>query len=210
MKRIFMDQCKRSFFVFLFSFFCYVASTNLFSTCLQLLNLPCWLAVCVNLWYGALVDCCNVVNFCSMWLESCQQTQHKNSIIIVHSFAFGGRGFYAISRQTRTGRPLHANFKVNGRPLSAKSGNVFSMRKKFDATLGFPGEGPTKRWNKMESELKMTLWNPRSLTFERFKYSESLNFDVLVLPELWRNAHKFVNGTLKWTHGVVTKNKKGK
>ena len=62
----------------------------------------------------------------------------------------------------------------------------------------------------MESELKMAVWNPRSLTYERFKYAENLNYDVLVLTELWRNAHKFVNGTLKWTHGVVAKNKKGK
>ena len=65
-----------------------------------------------------------------------------------------------------------------------------------------------------------TIWNQnsewpfgiRGLTFERFKYSESLNFDVLVLTELWRNEHKFVNGTMvtmKWTHGVTVKNKKG-
>ena len=44
-------------------------------------------------------------------------------------------------------------------------------------------------------------WNTRSLTFERFKYCESLRYDVLALTELWRNYEKFCDGTLKWIHG---------
>ena len=39
--------------------------------------------------------------------------------------------------------------------------------------------------------LRMTTWNTRSLTFERFQYCKSLNYDVLALTELWRNQEKF-------------------
>ena len=34
----------------------------------------------------------------------------------------------------------------------------------FDATLGYPGEG----WSQDHPNLKITTWNTRSLTFERF------------------------------------------
>ena len=70
----------------------------------------------------------------------------------------------------------------------------------FDQTLGFPGEGPNF-WSKSEPYITMAGWNPRSLTFERFQYCLSLNCDILVLPELWRQAEKFADGTTKWIYG---------
>ena len=71
----------------------------------------------------------------------------------------------------------------------------------FDSSLGFPGEGPGKAWSNGISELIFAAWNTRSLTFERFKYCESLQYDVLALSELWRNYEKFSDGTLKWIYG---------
>ena len=53
----------------------------------------------------------------------------------------------------------------------------------FDSSLGFPGEG----W----ANLRLATWNPRSLTFERFNYCQKLNYDVLVLTELWRGQGRF-------------------
>ena len=58
----------------------------------------------------------------------------------------------------------------------------------FDANLGFPGEGSTSTshepWSSDEPTLSMTTWNVRSLTFERFYFCKSLNYDVLALTEL--------------------------
>ena len=53
----------------------------------------------------------------------------------------------------------------------------------FDSTLGYPGEG----WE----TLKITTWNTRSLTYERFQYYNSLQYDILAITELWRNQSKF-------------------
>ena len=63
------------------------------------------------------------------------------------------------------------------------------------------------QWNRNQGGLEMTLWNPRSLSFETFCYAKSLGFDVLVMPELWRNAHKFTDGSLMWTHSKAQKDK---
>ena len=49
--------------------------------------------------------------------------------------------------------------------------------KKFDSTLGYPGEG----WQK----LLIATWNTRSLTYERFDYCNSLQYDILAIAELW-------------------------
>ena len=61
----------------------------------------------------------------------------------------------------------------------------------------------------MESEMKFTLWNPRSLTFQRFTYAKSLGYDVLVMPELWRNSHKFTDESLAWTHSKAQLDENG-
>ena len=50
----------------------------------------------------------------------------------------------------------------------------------FDSTLGIPGEG----WSKKFPNLKMTTLNTSSLTFERFQYYDSLNYNALALTEL--------------------------
>ena len=52
-------------------------------------------------------------------------------------------------------------------------------------------------------------WNPRSLTFERFKYCEELNLDILAMFELWRTAAQFADGTVKWTYGKPDLDKDG-
>ena len=88
----------------------------------------------------------------------------------------------------------------------------------FDKTRGFPGEGPIqprkrskkkKQWSSMEPNFTTAVWNPRSLTFQRFQYAKELGIDVLVLPELWRNTNKFTDGTLSWTHSMPTMDKEG-
>ena len=88
----------------------------------------------------------------------------------------------------------------------------------FDKTRGFPGEGPSrprkrskkkKQWSRMEPNFTIAEWNPRSLTFQRFQYAKELGYDVLVLPELWRNASKFTDGTLTWTHSKAQLDKDG-
>ena len=58
-----------------------------------------------------------------------------------------------------------------------------SDRRYFDATLGFPGEGPDK-WSNKHDNLSMATWNTRSLSFERFNYCQGLGFDVLAITEL--------------------------
>ena len=50
-------------------------------------------------------------------------------------------------------------------------------------TLGFPGEG----WD----FLKMATWNTRRLTFERFKYCESMGYDILAITDLWKEPNNF-------------------
>ena len=62
----------------------------------------------------------------------------------------------------------------------------------FDSSLGFPGEG----W---EQSLKMATWNTRSLTFERFKYCESLGYDILAITELWRKQSNYQTKSTRYT-----------
>ena len=80
-------------------------------------------------------------------------------LVFVGNPAFGGRGT-GIRRTLRCGN-----------------------NKKFDSTLGFPGEG----W----ATLSLATWNTRSLTFERFQFCKNLGYDVLAITELWRNQTKF-------------------
>ena len=68
---------------------------------------------------------------------------------------------------------------------------ICAVAKCFDSTLGFPGEG----W----SLFKMATWNTRSLTFERLKYCESLNYDVLAITETWRKQSKYQSKSTRYT-----------
>ena len=72
---------------------------------------------------------------------------------------------------------------------------------KFNGTLGFPGEGPGN-WSKKHPNLSIATWNTRSLTFERFNYCKNLGHDILAITELWRNSHKFTDGTVSFTHSA--------
>ena len=80
------------------------------------------------------------------------------------------------------------------------------------SNLDYTGEGSTPKssWSSKEPVLSMTLWNSRSLTYERFYYYKILNYDVLVLTELWRSDHKFVDGTIRWTHSKTRLDEDGK
>ena len=72
-------------------------------------------------------------------------------------------------------------------PLNLPPGSLsyWHIKLLFDQTCGFPGEGPQKkRWSKEIPNFKMTTWNPRSVTQERFEYCEEMDYDILVLPEL--------------------------
>ena len=117
--------------------------------------------------------------------------KHKNALIIIHSLAFGGRGMFI-----STGNHARSN-----------------PHKFFDPTLGFPGEGTHRqsknRWSKEYSNLKIATWNCRSLSNERMRYCESLDYDILALTELWDKAQKFADGTTRWTYGRAKLNSNG-
>ena len=68
---------------------------------------------------------------------------------------------------------------------------------------------PKMSWNKVIANLTVSGWNPRSLTFERFKYCESLNIDIQCMFELWRTAEQFADGTVHWTYGKPDLDKEG-
>ena len=73
----------------------------------------------------------------------------------------------------------HATFTSNPAFGGRGQGICLTFRKNgrtFDSTLGFPGEG----WN----PLRLATWNTHSLTYERFQYCRSLNYDVLPITEL--------------------------
>ena len=105
--------------------------------------------------------------------------------IVTHTPAFGGRGAFITVKKTR---------------------NRFNQHDSFDSTKGYPGEGPpgsskrskrTKWSTKFFNGLSITTWNCRTLTFERFKYCEKLNYDILALTELWRKDEKFADDTIR-------------
>ena len=83
-------------------------------------------------------------------------------------------------------RPYYRNLAFGGRgpPYVARGYRI------FDSTLGYPGEG----WEK----LKIATWNTRSLTYERFQYCTSLQYDILAITELWRNQSKFQTRSKKF------------
>ena len=87
---------------------------------------------------------------CGTFENSCFLAPNEIDFIIAHvgNPAFGGRGagIYRV--------------KLGGR---------FAC-KEFDSTCGFPGEG----WSNRFPLMKMATWNCRSITFERFKYCQTL------------------------------------
>ena len=105
-----------------------------------------------------------------------------NAFNDVHSWAFGGKGYIIVK--------YPVNF-VRCSPHGL-----------FDSTLGYPGEGPTPRkWFAMiAAYLTIVTWNTRSLSDVRFKYCAKLGYDILALTELWDNAHRYADGTVRWTY----------
>ena len=73
----------------------------------------------------------------------------------------------------------------------AKRIRIRKLYRCFNPTLGFPGEG----WGLF----KMATWNTRSLTFERFKYCENLDYDVLAITETWRKQSKYQSKSTRYT-----------
>ena len=136
---------------------------------------------------------------------------------IVHSLAFGGRGVYIIGksrsyRQTRCNCLIPSSWDLKPCQLIipnwliiAAAVLVWSILDNannaviFNATLGFPGEGPGT-WSEKYTNLSIATWNTRSLSFLRFNYCKNLGFDVLAITELWRSAKKFTDGTVSFIH----------
>ena len=99
-------------------------------------------------------------------MMACGPHTEKRPEIFTGNPAFGGRG--------------PGVRRVKKRKTSKKrKGRI------FDSTRGFPGEG----W----AQLRFATWNTRGLTFQRFKYCQQLNYDVLALTELWRGQHKYLS-----------------
>ena len=148
-----------------------------------------------------------------------KRSSHKNVTVTVHSFAFGGRGVYFFTNRSRsysfraTQSDCYATSKTCGKFLVFDPGilsAVFGLlmaaalavlfsQMAFNATLGFPGEGPTSNWAK--ERLTVATWNSRSLTKERFDYCKNLNYDILTLTELWHKAPGYADGSVRWTYG---------
>ena len=152
-----------------------------------------------------------------------KRNKYKNETVIVHSFAFGGRGVYfltkrSFSHSSRTIQGDHsATEKTCGRFLVFDPGilaisfgllmamvlAVLFSQMAFDASLGFPGEGPEGPESNWSSQrLTMATWNTRSMTKERFDYCHRLQYDVLAVTELWNKTPSFAKGTIKWTYGI--------
>ena len=91
------------------------------------------------------------------------------------------RAFCNLPAQTRRERKRERKRAYYGNLAFGDRGPPYVVRgrRTFDSTLGFPGEG----WQ----QLSIATWNTRSLTFERFKYCRSLQYDILAITELWRN-----------------------
>ena len=170
---------------------------------------------------GVLERCLKTIDKCSIQTRRIRR-QCKNKPIIIHSLAYGGRGIY-IHGKTRARNSLNSNSNSNCFTLLLGLILVIVillgitaavLQLDYNATLGFPGEGPngtrTSNWSANEPNLSMATWNARSLTFERFYYCKSLNYDILAITELWRTAHQFADGTTRWTHSKAKLNKFGK
>ena len=136
---------------------------------------------------------------------------------IIHSLAFGGRGVYIIgkSKSSRQVRGKCRNpcswvssmgqLKIPDWLAIAAAVFIWSILENtnsssvFDATMGFPGEGP-ETWSEKHHNLSIATWNTRSLSFLRFNSCKNLGYDVLAITELWRTAKKYTDGTVSFIH----------
>ena len=113
-------------------------------------------------------------------LPQYRQPQRKEKInyraVYFGNPAFGGRGPAYIARQQRK-----------------RNGNDNHSTMAFDATKGFPGEG----WEK----LKIATWNCRSLTFERFNFCKSLEYDTHTHTMYFIHIHTYIH-TYARTYGT--------
>ena len=169
-----------------------------------------WLFLAVGVFFACF--------FASKWVSLCAESHddsHKNVLIMVHSPAFGGRGPpLFISQEKKRGyakSPALPHEKSRG-------GLFFPFRLRnilsyllffglvFNATLGFPGEGFCS-WSSNHNYLSFATWNTRSLSFERFNYCKNLGYDILALTELWHNASKYADGSVRWTYSQPAMNK---
>ena len=104
-------------------------------------------------------------------------------------------------RRKPKGPAWHSNPAFGGRGCGVTYKSCGKSRKvpkfKFDATLGYPGEG----WSKLYANLKIATWNTRSMTYERFNYCKSLAYDVLAVTELWRVQENFQDNSKAFVVG---------
>ena len=111
------------------------------------------------------------------------------------------RIFFLILPKKSPSPACFEDYKVNSYWKLWNTHTVLHSFLPFDSCLGFPGEGPKRKfWNKTDKMFSMACYNPRSLTYERFCYLKSLEIDVLGLTELWHNMDKFADGTSCWTY----------
>ena len=105
--------CLNIFLTFIFSCLTYISSWWFFIWFIKL-----------TITYIDIVTNINILLHLSL-INFMTSTKHDNQIIIIHSFAFGGRGYFS---------------------SIFRGGKYFSsVHPKFDKTCGFPGEGPKKR-----------------------------------------------------------------
>ena len=217
-----LDQSMRGFIVLCFLLFLHVACPDL--TPVHAFIAELLFRLILNWFFGnsasggAPSNCCKTRERCSICTRH-RRLLHKNRPFILHSLAFGGRGIFSTGK-INNGSSLNLNLNsclclLLITTLVLTLGVLLVTHQTtpiFDANLGYPGEGPLPKsaWSSNEPALSMALWNSRSLTYERFYYCKSLQYDVLVLTELWRSAHKFVDGTIRWTHSKARLDEDGK
>ena len=113
----------------------------------------------------------------------------------IHTLAFGDRGVFVSSSQSTKKYDKQVSFKEW--KSRTKFGSLQNIQETviiksiclttsyrlsivgFDATIGFPGEGP-KAWSKsFEKPFTMATWNTHSLSRERLNYCKNLGFDII-------------------------------
>ena len=76
----------------------------------------------------------------------------------------------------------------------------------YDAPKEMTMSDQYEKWARLNPWI-MTTCSMRSLTFKGLKYCESLDYDVLILTELWRKSPEFADGSLRWLFGKAPKGK---
>ena len=121
----------------------------------------------------------------------------RQNLFFHHAYSNVRNRVSYIRRNKKSKRAYYGNLAFGGRGPPY----IVHGHRAFDATLGYPGEG----WQ----QLSFATWNPRSLTYERFQYCKSLNYDVLALTELWRNQDRYQTRTKQLIVGEAKLIKKG-